>query len=398
MRIMQYAVGALVLYSTSALAGVDECRSALVLSTYNRSESRFSDARLATYVTEGDYDRVNHGGALSAIIYGVPVGASYSDFQERAHQMAASMRQSLTQSEALNVMWSGIDPTSASAYSACLEAVVAQSRGIKLVVRGATDSDITLLLRYNPVGSDPNPMPLQWQPRVLAGAALPRTVTAGEFFIVVPRPPHQRSIAVNGGGLGDSVVLDRIPPHCIISCPRWPPPPTAFRVLPSDPLPACDSAGSPSPQRVPTTEGERANLALLREATASATSTIAGFPFRHSVANLIDGWYNNCRSWVAAQMPASVMVDLGSSHEVSSVAFGSEYQTFYHDRMASVFRISLSLDQSSWHTVYTSVPGDRVSGRREFAFSTQRARYVKIDIDNSEAGPVRIDELEIYGR
>jgi hypothetical protein len=225
MRALRLVAALVGLSSTSsALASTADCRDALVVSTYNLSSNRFRDARLATAVTQAEYDQVKHEGGASAVIYDVPVGANYGDFQSRARQMASSYNSSLTESEVINVLWTGIDAQSASAYSACLAADVLQGRGLHLVTRGASGSDLTLLLRYTPIGDDPVPRHVAWQPSVIAGVTLPDRAPAGDYILRVPRPARQMQIVVNGNGMADSLVIEPLsgigngsrPPQAIV--------------------------------------------------------------------------------------------------------------------------------------------------------------------------------------
>jgi hypothetical protein len=280
------------------------------------------------YVSHWEWEKVQHDAGASAEIFGVTVGASYEDFQERAKRDVTKVGSSLTQQQALNVMWTGISDNSVSAYSKCLRAM---GRGLHLSVRAATEKDVTILVHYMVAGTkDPNPLAITWQPASLPDTTLPSTVPAGDTIVLVPRPQKAMQLVANGDGTGDSVTLLPLPEPP----PLAPPPPrkielkdTDFKVLPQDPPPPCDSAGSPLPARVPTRIGELYNLAQLRESSASASSSFDMYN-RHATRYLNDGWYNNCRSWIATEMPAWAKVDLTKDFIISLVAFGSEYQSF----------------------------------------------------------------------
>lgn len=60
--------------------GVHDCDAALVRSTYNQISADHVDARLATLVTEDDYNQISHDAGANAVIYGIPMGGSYKDF------------------------------------------------------------------------------------------------------------------------------------------------------------------------------------------------------------------------------------------------------------------------------------------------------------------------------
>lgn len=124
------------------------CDKALVESTYNKFSSDHLDWRLASQVTRNTYDEIKHDAGANAVIYGFPVGATYDDFQKRVTESSNTINTSLTHDQALNIMWTGLDPNASSAYSACLQANVLESRGLHTVVKSATNHDITLILRW----------------------------------------------------------------------------------------------------------------------------------------------------------------------------------------------------------------------------------------------------------
>ncbi|MCA9773829.1 MAG: hypothetical protein KC466_15535 [Myxococcales bacterium] len=167
-----------------------------------------------------------------------------------------------------------------------------------------------------------------------------------------------------------------------------------------DPRPDCDRADSFAPQRVQLRDARgRWNLALLKTARAHVSSTIRGWPGRHQRAFLNDGWWNSCRSWIPARMPARAGVDLGAEYSVGAIAFGSEYQPYYHDRNPSKFTISVAGEDRVFREVVRfDDPRDPVKRRRVWELEPPVvARYVLIDLERSFRGNPRIDELEIYG-
>jgi len=192
--------------------------------------------------------------------------------------------------------------------------------------------------------------------------------------------------------------------------PSNPTAPLTLKVSNQDPRPFCDSAGSPLPARVPLKNSMGlTNLALLLQASAFASSKIEdALGARHSNYYLNDGWYNNCRSWIPNVMPAYAGIDLGYEYEIYEVVLGSEHEPYYRDRAATKFSIQvsgdgscqISGDGSSWRTVYVYPSGgDPIRGTTRFPLTPPvHARCVKIEILGSVGGPVRIDELEVYGK
>jgi hypothetical protein len=194
--------------------GVSACDAALVKSTYNKFSSDHLDWRLAQYVSEQTYDEIKHDAGVNAVIYGVPVGASYGDFKKHVDDRVNSLRTSLTHDQAINVMWTGLDPNAVTAYSTCLQTVVLSSSGLHMVVRSATARDIALTLRWVPRGTDPRMINLTWSGlrTDIDGKALPHTITQGEQTVIVARPKARQQLAVNSSGLSDVITMEPIPP------------------------------------------------------------------------------------------------------------------------------------------------------------------------------------------
>lgn len=160
-------------------------------------------------------------------------------------------------------------------------------------------------------------------------------------------------------------------------------------------MPRMTNPARPEPVPLRTPDGRR-NLALLPGVTASASSTIPGHERIHRVEHLNDGWYNNSASWISAEDPSWVELDLGAEHVISQIALGSEHTTHFGDRSLRRFRLLTAPDgKLSWKEVARS-DGEVVHGTRLFTFEPVRARYVRLEIE--EAGPLtaRVDELEVY--
>src|SRR5262245_52401302 len=142
-----------------------------------------------------------------------------------------------------------------------------------------------------------------------------------------------------------------------------------FRVTkPGTRMLRCD--GSPTPEPVPIAFHGLANLALLKQSTATASSNFPGAPDRHQVKFLNDGWYNNCRSWIPATLPAWAQIDLGAVYEIQMVRIGSEHSVYWNDRSPSEFVIRLRSDETSEWTIVHEHRSDAisVSDTQEFSF------------------------------
>src|SRR5579864_8162883 len=95
------------------------CDAALIKSTYNSFTSDQTDWRLATLVSEKDYNEIKQDAGGNALIYGIPVGANYSDFQRNIHDKLQTHTESLSRNQIRNILWTGLDPNSPGAYHDC---------------------------------------------------------------------------------------------------------------------------------------------------------------------------------------------------------------------------------------------------------------------------------------
>ena len=168
----------------------------------------------------------------------------------------------------------------------------------------------------------------------------------------------------------------------------------------------CDAGGAPLPKLAPTLRNDEPNLALLENARAEASSLLPGWcPQRHCVEYLNDGFYNNCRSWILASLPAWAQIDIGQPATVSRVIFGSEHEAFFADRAVTAFQILVAdtvadpdSNAATWKKVLEhNDPANPVRDTTEFTFESSPARWVRLLITMQAQGEAQIDEVEIYG-
>lgn len=206
------------LFSSNAWAD-GLCTDALVRSTLSIGSSVRTDWRLATLVSEGEWNEASQKEGASAIIYGVPVGASYQDFKKRVSQLTQTYNESLSTEQLYNLAWTGLDPNAVDAYKSCLDNL---QLGLLVAVKSATASTISLLVRYNGTGNEPpGPITVQWVPPTIEGVTLDTSVPQGGngHTIQVPRPQTETVLYANYGGVtSPGVYLGPLPP---------PPPPIA---------------------------------------------------------------------------------------------------------------------------------------------------------------------------
>src|SRR5215469_636008 len=132
------------------------------------------------------------------------------------------------------------------------------------------------------------------------------------------------------------------------------------------------------------------NAALIRTATATATTEAAGSP----AADAIDG--DATTQWCSTQWTGSLTVDLGQVRRLSGlgVTLGATSTTALVD-------LSYATTNGAWQPVpggqQQSVPAGEPMYWPERAGSLD-ARYVKIDVTDNDGTPPCIDELRLFQR
>lgn len=206
-------------FTAPALADVTDCKDDLVRATYNRFDSNQIDYRLASHVSKTAYTEIKNEAGANAVIYGFPVGASWDDFQQRASAAEKDFQTSLTENQATNIMWTGLDPSSSQVYENCLQTLVALSGGLHLLVKKATPTDVTVVVKWSPVGDDPGKIRATWSSDPINGHQLPTNFGQGETSVTIPRPKEETSLAINYKGHTDSIVLEpKAEPALVVHC------------------------------------------------------------------------------------------------------------------------------------------------------------------------------------
>lgn len=221
MRSFSVAALLAVVGASGANAGgipVSQCDHVLVKATYNRTDKRFKDWHLATHVDQSTYNEIQKSAGVSAVIYGVPVGASWSEFKKNVASASDDHQESLTTDDFENVAITNLDPTAAEDYKVCIAALRASAGGLSLNVESSTDSDIVISVQWLAKGKQPSTVPISWSSAVKpADATFPPTAVAGAQQIRFLRPSVETSVIVNSPEVGDSasVTLAPLPPPSI---------------------------------------------------------------------------------------------------------------------------------------------------------------------------------------
>jgi hypothetical protein len=171
--------------------------------------------------------------------------------------------------------------------------------------------------------------------------------------------------------------------------------------------PPPDACGAEAVRR--TDDQGRWDLALLKTATASAYSEHSSGKFPAS--QLIDGMWDNCRSWIAAdnQPTGSAWIDLGAVYLVEKIALTNLKHPFSGspsgDRFISKATVFAGMTREDMHPTLASLPDGplpidpNLAGRKVWDVGGIRARYIRIDIQSTLSNsPPRLDEVEIFGK
>ena len=105
------------------------------------------------------------------------------------------------------------------------------------------------------------------------------------------------------------------------------------------------------------TAGANPKNVALASAGAKATSAgdYAGSPDLHRLAFLHDGKYGNGRSWISDTTGRGrVVVELAEAAEIDRVVWGRDREGKFQDRLATQYRIDVSLDGKTWQVVASS--------------------------------------------
>lgn len=205
------ALLALATASSVAAQSEESCADALVASTYNRFDTQAVDYRLAWHVSERAYEEVKKKAGGNASIFGISLGGNYAEFQKSLREKTSNYSSSLTQTQATNVQWTGLDANGASAYTECIRSKKFSKRGLHLAVKAATKDEVTVWVNWSPIGKKATARP-EWFWDASGSARLPRVLDAGERTIVLPRPQRQQTLSVNFQGNTDSLIVEPFPP------------------------------------------------------------------------------------------------------------------------------------------------------------------------------------------
>lgn len=208
----------IILFSQQSFADVN-CRDALVVDTYKSKSQSWLNWQMAKVVTKEQWIKIKQSGGAGVEIYGVPVGASYEEFQNNILKESNNESASLNQVQFDNIAWTFLDPSGAKAYQDCVDSVLNQD-GIHVAVIRASSSEVALRVSYRPRGREPNRIQPSWEWSGQTNKPFPRQIYAGTTPIIVKRPSNEIMFSVGFEGLSDSISItplnDKAPPPTIV--------------------------------------------------------------------------------------------------------------------------------------------------------------------------------------
>lgn len=190
-----------------------KCEEALVNSTFSALESNDSNWQLAQMVDERTYNSRRSGAGASATIYGIPMGGSYNQFRQNVSSRLNSTNSRWSSSQINNVLWTGLDPASTSAYSACLNSEIFSQPGLQAAVVGSGDTNILVRVRWYVPGT-PGVANVTWTEPEIGGTVLRTNFPQGDATISIPRPASTIVLAASYGGYTTApLVLEPLPEY-----------------------------------------------------------------------------------------------------------------------------------------------------------------------------------------
>lgn len=144
MRLILIVAAFILSQSTSVFA--EDCSKALIPETTTISYDQVTSYSLAYSLSESAWQEAQQRFGASAIVYGIPLGASYSSYHTNAEQKAQSLNIQDFQHLAYAYATSGINYESLKAYKDCL----LRNGGLQLVAGKPVGASYTVWIIYFP--------------------------------------------------------------------------------------------------------------------------------------------------------------------------------------------------------------------------------------------------------
>ena len=188
-----------------------ECDAALIKTVYNSAASHHEDWRLSILITEDNYSQAKAEAHGDAVIYGVPVGVDYKQYNENRKKVFNLHNESRTVDEMRSVALTTLGSEAAGAYSKCLNSIALSKDGLHAEIVSTTKSDISILVRWF-VPNGPGKAHVVWTPSSVEGVTLQSNLPQGLTTIRIPRPQVQMTLLGNFGGYTTGSITLEPPP------------------------------------------------------------------------------------------------------------------------------------------------------------------------------------------
>ncbi len=134
------------------------------------------------------------------------------------------------------------------------------------------------------------------------------------------------------------------------------------------------------------------NVALAEQGgVATCSSTLPGYDI-HQLKHINDGRYGNPRSWISNEDGQGwIQIELPAPKQIDRIEWGRDRDGQFSDRVATQYRIEVSLDGESWRTIASS--GDRMPFGTD---GSKRPTYVfdGVEPEVAQQGRDALAELE----
>lgn len=221
---MRHLLATAFLISTASTAfAADDfavCDAALIKDAFATNATLTSDYRAASLVTSDNFSEAKKNADASGELFGIKVGANYGEYNQNRQKTYSEHSASLNVNDSRNLAWSKLSSNSLAAYTVCINAKIRLAHGLHISYESSTQSEITVIISWTPVGYDPLDIPIRWNRRSTNTLQLPTSIHAGNFALTVPRPTSEMTLTGNSKAGPITIVLEPLLPDPVASAPK----------------------------------------------------------------------------------------------------------------------------------------------------------------------------------
>lgn len=120
MRLVLFCIGGCLAMCTSTLSFADDCSKILDQQITYVSDISYENLAIATTLDEETYNRLSKSAGVGAIIYGIPISATYGEYSSRASKLASSLNLQKLSSYSHSYLETRLDQKQTNDYINCL--------------------------------------------------------------------------------------------------------------------------------------------------------------------------------------------------------------------------------------------------------------------------------------